>query len=324
MILETVRQAQVRTGESIETILAQLAFPSATYYRWQVREQDDRLADAVVVPRRRAPLPMPQELRAVRDFALVYPQMGYKRLAWMMVDEDVAFLRPWQVYDILSRHDLLRRGAQSVSEPLRRPPEPDHPDQVWHVDIMYLYIQPRYYYLVDILDGYSRFLVHWSLNLTMTADTVTFTVQEALEGLPQRRPGEPSIVHDHGSQFLSVEWHTFIAGAAVTDIRTRVAHPESNGRLERLHRTHREEGLTEEDLRDYYRALDGMARWSLYYNYKRPHSALRYLRPVDYYRGDPAARLAERERKMAQALAAREQYWQTIGNVKELQNLSLK
>jgi len=40
----------------------------------------------------------------------------------------------------------------------------------------------------------------------------------------------------------------FIEGARITDIKTRVAHPKSNGRLERLHRTYREEGLTEEDL----------------------------------------------------------------------------
>lgn len=324
LILETVCQAQARTGEPIETILTQLGFPSATYYRWQVREGDGQLADAVVVPHRRVPLPTPEELIAVRSFALATPQMGYKRLTWMMIDEDVAYLRPWQVYDILSKHDLLRQSTQSVSKPLKRPPEPGHPDQVWHVDIMYLYIQPRYYYLVDILDGYSRFLVHWSLNLTMTADTVTFTVQEALEGLSQRRLGEPKIVHDHGSQFLSAEWRRFVAGAEVTDILTRVSHPQSNGRLERLHRTHREEGLTEEDLGDYYRALEGMERWSHYYNNKRPHSALQYLRPVDYYRGDPAARLAERKQKLAQALVARELYWQVIGNVKELQNLSLK
>jgi transposase InsO family protein len=107
-------------------------------------------------------------------------------------------LRPWQVYDILGERDLLRRSAQPASQPLKRPPEADHPDQVWHVDLMYLYIAPRWYYLVDILDGYSRFLVHWSLNLTMLADTVTLTVQEALEGLPRRRPGEPKIVHDNG------------------------------------------------------------------------------------------------------------------------------
>ena len=179
-------------------------------------------------------------------------------------------------------------------------------------------------YLVDILDGYSRYLVHWSLNLTMLADTVTFTAQEALERLPQRRPGEPRIVHDNGSQFLSAEWRRFVEAAKVVDIRTRVAHPQSNGRVERLHRTHREEGLTEEDLADYRRALAGMARWGHYYNYERPHSSLKYLRPVDHYRGDPAARLAERDWKLAQALEDRGQYWQAYGSVKELQKLSLK
>jgi putative transposase len=322
VILDTIRQAQARTGEPVEMILAQVGLPPATYYRWQARKQEERLADVVVVPHRQVPLPTPEEVGAVRDFALACPQMGYKRLTWQMVDENVAYLRPWQVYGILGEHNLLRRTAQPASQPLKRPSEPDRPDQVWHVDLMYLYIESRWYYLVDILDGYSRFLVHWSLNLTMLADTVTLTVQEALEGLSHRRPGEPKIVHDNGSQFLSAEWRRFVEGAGVTDIRTRVAHPQSNGRLERLHRTHREEGLTEEDLADYYRALEGMERWDHYYNYKRPHSALKYLRPVDYYRGKPAVRLAEREQKLVRALETRRQYWQTYGNVKE--HLSLK
>lgn len=256
----------------------------------------------------------------VRGFALTHPQTGYKRLAWQMVDEDVAYLRPYQVYRILTEHDLLCRRDSPPAEALRRPPEPDHPDQVWHIDLMYLYIRPRWYYLVDILDGYSRFLVHWGLNLTMLADTVTLTVQEALDRLPERRSGEPRLVYDHGSQFLSAEWRIFVEGAGVTDIKTRVAHPESNGRLERLHRTHREEGLTEEDLANYYRALDGMTRWSYYYNYNRPHSALNYLRPVDYYRGDPAVRLAEREQKLLQALEARKAYWEAHSGVKEQGN----
>ena len=42
-------------------------------------------------------------------------------------------------------------------------------------------------------------------------------------------------MHDHGSQFLSAEWRAFVEGAGVTDVKTRVAHPQSNDRLERLH-----------------------------------------------------------------------------------------
>jgi len=243
--------------------------------------------------------------------------MGYKRLTWQMVDEDAAYLRPYQVYNILSEQDLLCRQRRPAIEPLRRPPEPDHPDQVWHIDLMYLYIQPRWYYLVDILDGYSRFLVHWRLNLTMLADTVTLTVQEALEGLPPGLPGEPRLVHDHGSQFLSREWHVFVERVELTDIKTRLAHPQSNGRLERPHRTHREEGLSQEELTNYHQGLDVLTRWSHYHNYQRPHSSLKYLRPVDYYRGDPAARLADREGKLGQAAQARQVYWLSHSTVRE-------
>jgi putative transposase len=134
---------------------------------------------------------------------------------------------------------------------------------------MYLYVGRRWYFLVDSVDGYSRFLVHWSLNLTMEADTVTLTVQEALDRLYQPRTGEPKIVHDHGSQFLSAEWRRFVECAGVTDLATRVGHPQSNGVVERLHRTHQEEGLPEDMLVDYYAALNTLARRSHYYNHLR-------------------------------------------------------
>jgi putative transposase len=312
LILKTVEQAQERSGQPVTAVLNELEFPRATYYRWKERAQAGQLEDQVVVPRRQALPPTPEEVAAVCGFALAHPAMGYKRLSWLMVDQGVACLRPYQVYRILDEQDLLSRRPAPSAEALRRPPGPDHPDQVWHTDLMYLYIRPRWYYLVDIVDGYSRFLVHWSLNLTMEADTVTLTVQEALDRLSVRRAGEPKIVHDHGSQFISAEWHEFVKAAGVTDIPTRVAHPQSNGVVERLHRTHREEGLPEEVLADYYQALEGMAVWDHYYNYERPHSALKYLCPADYYRGDPEARLAEREVKLVRALEARKAYWQML------------
>ena len=317
MILKTVAQAQERSGQPVTSILSQLELPRATYYRWEKRAQAGQLADRVVVPHRQALPPTPDEVDAVCDGALTFPATGYKRLTWLMVDQDVAYLRPYQVYRILKGRDLLAQRPKAATEALKRPPAPDHPDQVWHIDLMYLYIRPRWYYLVDIVDGYSRFLVHWSLNLTMEAYTVTLTVQEALDQLPERRPGEPKIVHDHGSQFISVEWRRFVEAAGVTDIPTRVAHPQSNGIVERLHRTHRQEGVPEEILTDYYAALDAMKTWDHFYNYVRPHSALKYLCPADYYRGDPAARLAERQDKLLRAVEARRAYWQVNAVVKE-------
>ncbi len=87
--------------------------------------------------------------------------------------------------------------------------------------------------------------------------------------------------------------------------------------MERLHRTHREEGLDDEAVSDSYRAVGALAGWSDYYNRRRPHSALGYLRPVDSYRGDPEARCAERQQKLAQAVEDRKAYWKAHSDVKE-------
>ena len=59
-----------------------------------------------------------------------------------------------------------------------------------------------------------------------------------------------------------------------------------------------------------YEAQTTMLEYRDYYNHRRPHSALKYLCPVDYYRGDPGARLVEREAKLRAAAVARTAYWQ--------------
>jgi len=266
---------------------------------------------------------MPLEEVAVCQYARAHAHTGYKKLAWLMVDENVAFLGPNQVYEVLQKYDAMsQRGTWSVAL-LNRPPEPQRPDERWHVDIMYLRVDVRWCYLVDILDAYSRYLVHWTLNLTMTADTITLTVQTALDQLRDREADGlnksllPEIVHDNGSQFVSAEWRRLVAGTAIKDIATKVAHPQSNGRLERLHRSHREEGLIEADLSGYYSAQEALANWSRFYNQRRPHAALQYLCPVDYYRGDPAARLQERAAKLERAKQLRQAYWEVNGNLKK-------
>ena len=105
----------------------------------------------------------------------------------------------------------------------------------------------------------------------------------------------------------------------LTDIPTRIAHPQSSGRLERLHRTHREEGFVADALTDYHQALDAMRQWQQYYNHQRPRWAIPYLCPVEYYRGDPASRSAQREQKLVQGVQRRRMYWQTQSEISTLQ-----
>lgn len=311
MILNTVQRAQQLCPErSLSTLLADLGLAEATYYRWQEREAVGQLADRVVVPHRTAVPPTPAEVRAVRSYAHVHRLLGYKRLAYALMAENRAFLRPWMVYAILAEADLLGRRAPAP-ELLVRPPEADHPDQRWHTDLMQWWFGGQWFWLIDVLDAYSRYLVHCEVMLTARADSVIFAAQRALDTLTERarRPGEPEIVHDGGPQFVGHEWTQFAQAVKITDVRTHPYHPQSNGRDERVHRTFREEMPLDENA-NLYQARAVMADYRVYYNERRPHSALHYLCPLNYYRGDPARLLAEREAKLQAAARARNTYWE--------------
>ena len=309
-LLKLVARAEVLAPERTRRkILEDLGLQHSTFYRWLERADTGTLADAQVLPEPRRLPPTPDEIARVVEYAQVHPLLGYKRLTWAMVDENVAFLRPWSVHAILKEYDLLGRRAQLIL-PYARPDEPDHPDQRWHTDLMSLKLNGRWFHLIDVLDAYSRYLVYWEVLLSARADQIVLATQRALETLNGRRQvGEPEIVHDRGPQFVGHEWRVFVRNAEVGDIPTRAHHPQSNGRIERFHRTTKEESLSERERDDLFRARDALKRWQHYYNQERPHTALHYLHPYDYYRGDPVARLAEREAKLCDAAEARAEYW---------------
>ena len=138
----------------------------------------------------------------------------------------------------------------------------------------------------------------------MRADETAEIMATALERVPGRKP---RIVRDNGSQFVAKEWREVMRHFELEEIPIRGRHPESNGRIERYHRSVREEGLGDTEVEDLYRARELLAEWVAYYNQERLHSALEYLRPVDYYLGNPEALLAERKAKLTRAAAKRKE-----------------
>jgi transposase InsO family protein len=309
--LATITRAQQLCPQrNLTAILGDLGLPLATYYRWQQRDQSQQLADRIMRPSRTAVPPTPREIDDVVQGAHRHLLLGYKRLAYALMAENKAFLRPWMVHDILDHHQLLGRRAP-VPEPLVRPAAADHPDQRWHTDLSMWWFDDQWFWMIDILDAYSRYLVHCELLLTAKTDAVERAVQRALETLVGRvrLAGEPQIVHDGGPQFIGHDWVQFMQAVGATDVRTHPYHPQSNGLDERVHRTFREEMPIESET-VLYEARTLMLDYREYYNHRRPHSALQYLCPADYYRGDPAARLAEREANLRAAAIARATYWQ--------------
>lgn len=310
-ILATIRRTQQHCPDrSLDAILAELGLPEPTYHRWVKRDQHHQLADHIITPKRNAIPPTPAEEQCVRGFAETHWGLGYKRLAYSLMLENQAFLYPWMVHTILANASLLGR-RQPAPVLLHRPPEAEHPDQRWHTDLMMWYFDEQWYWLLDVLDAYSRYLVRCEVLITATAQDIVTAEQRALDTLHgrARRAGEPEIVHDGGPQFVGHDWAQFVKVTGMTDVRTHPYHPQSNGKDERVHRTLRAE-VPLDSAAQLYEARQVIETYRVYYNERRPHSALHYLCPRDYYRGDPAACLAERHAKLRAAAESRRTYWE--------------
>jgi transposase InsO family protein len=290
--LALVVRTKRRTGWTVRRILRRLGCPKSRYYEWRERAREERLDDRVPGARSSVYEVLAEERETIVAYALAHPRDGYRRLAWMMVDEDVAYVSPSSVYRILDDADALYRWKRS-SRSGTPPPEPQGPNERWHTDLMYLRIEDTWYFLVTVLDAYSRYVVHWDLLTNMTAAEVRLVVGDALK----KTGAKPEVVTDNGSQFTAKDFKKLVREFKLEHIRIRTYHPESNGKLERFHRSTRE-ALDEIELENLGRTREIIGRWVDFYNTERLHAALDYLPPAEYWQGDPEARKQERRQKL--------------------------
>jgi transposase InsO family protein len=242
------------------------------------------------------------EIKAVISYALLHPEDGYRRLSYMMIDEDIVYLSPSSVYRILSEEDLLVRNKKRGKGKGKYDYKPSAPHQQWHTDIMYLRVKGRWYFFIGFIDAYTRYMVHWELLETASSSDVTAALASALKKYPGVKP---RIVQDNGPQFKSKEFRELLKEKMLKDIKIRVYHPESNGKIERFHRSLRDEALSDQTLENKYEAEAVISNWIDYYNNKRLHASLKYLRPVDYLLERSEELLEIRREKLSKALKAR-------------------
>lgn len=306
---------QNRSDKPFEWVLGHLGLATSTYYRWREKESCGKLEDNYAAPFN-FDAPLDNEIQAVINYALENPKEGYRRLGYMMTDADVACFSPSSIYRIVSDRDLLCRWKAPQKGKGTYDFKPVAPHDQWHTDLMYLWVAGRWYFFIGILDAFSRKIVHWELLEKASAADVRAVVQSALK----KHPGvKPRIVTDNGVQFTSKEFRKLVKEFSMTDIKIRLGHPQSNGKIERFHRTLRQEGLGEKELKDKYSALEIIAEWVNYYNTERLHAGINYLRPSDYYDGCHEERLKERKEKLEQAAKTRK-----AGNLKRFKAENVK
>ena len=301
-MLDFVPWMSKRSGCSQRHICGQLGLVWSRYQRWRrLAAAKQSLADGHGGGNCLGAA-LPWEREAVIEFALKHPTDGYRYLTWQMIDEDVACLSESSVYRILASEGLLCRWTRPPRPMGDPPPKPNQPHQRWHTDIMHLRLADRWYFLVSFIDAYSRYIVHWELLTSMTASDITLAQLAALEKYPAAKP---EIVTDHGSQYTSKEYAALVKRFELNHVLCRIAHPQSNGIIERYHRSTRE-ALQQDPAANLLQARELIEQWVTTYNENRLHAGLGYIQPHEYFQGDPASRKYQRQLKLKRARKLRQ------------------
>jgi transposase InsO family protein len=246
----------------------------------------------------------PWERQAIVDFHDSYPLEGYRRLTFMMLDADVVAVSPSTTYRVLRSAGLLDRWNRKPSRKGTGFVQPDGPHRHWHIDISYLNIAGTFYYLCSVLDGYSRFIVHWEIRETMKEVDVETIVQRAREIYPAARP---RIISDNGPQFIARDFKVFIRLAGMTHVHTSPYYPQSNGKIEAWHKTLKVTTIRPNTPASLAEARALVARFVEHYNTVRLHSAIGYVTPADKLAGREQHIWTQRDQKLEAARALRRQ-----------------
>jgi putative transposase len=243
----------------------------------------------------------PWEKEAIIEFHLKNPLEGYRRLTFMMLDADVVAVSPASVWRVLKQAGLLSRWKSKPSRKGTGFEQPLQPHQHWHIDVSYINLCGTFYYLCSVLDGFSRFLVHWDLRESMREADVEVILQRAKEKYPEARP---RIISDNGPQFIARDFKEFIRISGMTHVRTSPYYPQSNGKIERWHKSLKSECIrpgTPLSLNDALRLVQAYVE---HYNSTRLNGAIGYITPKDMLAGRQHEIYIERDRKLE---AARQQ-----------------
>jgi transposase InsO family protein len=297
---------------SIRQTLTRLDIHRSTFYHWLQRYQDngvDGLEDRKSTPTvawNQIPL---DHRDAIIELALDKPELSPRELAARYTDQQAYFVSESTVYRLLKAQDLITSPAyilMQAGDTFQHPSK--RVNELWQTDFTYFKIIGwGWYYLSTILDDYSRFIVAWRLCTSMSASDVADTLDDALcfTGLDQVKVRhKPRLLSDNGPCYISGELSDYLQENGMTHTRGRPYHPQTQGKIERWHRSMKNQIL----LNNYYlpgELQEHLQRFITYYNHERYHESLDNLTPADVYYGRGQEILDQRHTIKLDTLAMR-------------------
>jgi len=276
----------------VRRTLAQLGIPKSTFYLWYDRYLAgglDALEDCKPSSRRTWNK-IPEAIEGdIVDLAKKEPDLSPRELAVTFTDQRRYFVSEASVYRLLKAHDLITSPAFILLKAADRFANPTTaPNQLWQTDFTYLKVVGwGWFYLSTVLDDFSRYILAWKLCTTMTATDVSDTLQMALKASGLTRANvrhRPRLLSDNGPSYLSADLGKWLEQNGLAHSRGRPYHPMTQGKIERWHRSMKNQILLE----NYYLPGELEARiadFVAYYNTRRYHESLDNVTPEAVYFG---------------------------------------
>ena len=236
-VCDFVRHYATLTGVVCVRLLAWIGLSPRKFHDWRDRYGRANEHNALI-PRDHCITP--QERQAIIDFAGEYPLEGYRRLTFMMLDRDLVAVSPSSTYRVLKDAGLLQPWNPKSTKKGTGFVQPIEPHDHWHVDFSYINIAGTFYYLCSVLDGCSRAILSWDIRPAMKEADAEIVLQRAHEAYPGFRP---RIITDNGAQFVAKDFKAFIRHFQTSHVFTSPHYPQSNGKIERFHRTLKEQAI---------------------------------------------------------------------------------
>jgi transposase InsO family protein len=292
--------------------LAQIGLPRSTYYRWVKRLSEGRLEDrkgGSSIPWNKI---RPEEEAWILSEARASPQLSCRQLALAIIDSGKMYVSESTVYRVLKREGLIRPaeiiGFKADKEYRRKTKQPN---ELWASDCCHLkVIDWGWYYLVTVMDDYSRFILGWDLKADMTAVSLTDVVQQAVDftGMTDVPVEDRTVLlSDNGAGYISQQFNDYLRLVGIRHFQAAPFHPQTNGKIERYHRTIK--GEINQVAYDIPSKLRKAIRAFVeYYNYQRYHEGLGNVTPYSVYTGKHLEVIQRRKEEKTKTLQARKDY----------------
>jgi len=300
-VIDFVRRWSDKTELPIRHFITWLGIGTSKFYSWQKRFGKVNEHNAWIP---RDHWLEESEKQAILAFERDYPLEGYRRLAFMMLDANVAAVSPSSVYRVLKEEGRMGRFNGRPSRRGTGFQQPLAAHEHWHVDVSYINICGTFYYLCSVLDGYSRSVIHWDIQESMTEGKIQMILQQARE---QFSTAAPRIISDNGPQFIANDFKEFIRLTGMTHVRSSPFYPQSNGKIERWHKSLKSECIRTQTPLSLEQARRSVTSFVKHYNTVRLHSAIGYVTPADKLAGREEAIFEMRDQKLEAARERRRQ-----------------